>query len=142
MRMNDSSPLPILPDGWERPSGYTHGWKVPEGRSILFVAGQVGWDVNGQFASESFAEQFGQALANCVAVVSKAGGSAQHIVRLTVFCLDRDQYLAQREELGKIWRSTMGSHYPAMTVVQVSSLMEDKALVEIEATAALPAVTE
>jgi len=128
----------ILPDGWPRPRGYTNGVRVPAGRDLLFVAGQIGWDRDRRLVSDDFVAQFGQALANCVAVVEAAGGATADIVRLTMFATDRDAYLGCLPELGEAYRRVMGDHYPVMSLVVVEALVEAGAQIEIEATAALP----
>ena len=127
----------LLPPGWAPPIGYANGIAVPAGR-IVFIAGQVGWDEQQKFQSEDLVPQFEQALKNVLAVLSEAGGGPQHICRMTAFCIDKPSYIAGRAELGRIWRRLMGRHFPAMTVVQVTGLMEDQAKVEIEASAVLP----
>ncbi|HEX5010336.1 MAG TPA: RidA family protein [Planctomycetota bacterium] len=142
--MSDADPEPsplqvVLPEGWPRPRGYSQAIRVPAGRELLFVSGQVGWDERGQFGSADFVPQFEQALRNCAAVVVAAGGSAADIVRLTMFCRDRRAYLDRPREVGEAYRRVMGGHYPAMALMEVSALMEDGAQVEIEATAAVPA---
>jgi enamine deaminase RidA (YjgF/YER057c/UK114 family) len=144
MRMSDADPEPsplqvVLPEGWPRPRGYSQAIRVPPGRELLFVSGQVGWDERGRFGSADFVPQFEQALRNCAAVVVAAGGSAADIVRLTMFCRDRRAYLDRQREVGEAYRRVMGGHYPAMALMEVSALMEDGAQVEIEATAAVPA---
>jgi len=144
MRMTTSPPGPpapraVLPAGWPRPSGYSQAICVPEGRDFVFVAGQVGWDQGGRFASKDFVLQFEQALRNCVSIVEAAGGRAADIVRLTVFCIDCSAYRARLAEVGAAYRRVMGAHYPAMSLVQVAALVEESAQVEIEATAAVPA---
>jgi enamine deaminase RidA (YjgF/YER057c/UK114 family) len=127
----------ILPAGWKRPSGYSNG-VVAAGR-LLFVAGQVGWDpADGQFKSDDFVAQFDQALANVVAVVRAAGGEPEHLARLTLYVVDKQRYLARLSEVGQSYRARLGRHYPAMAMVQVSALVEDRAQVEIEATAVIP----
>jgi len=131
--------VPVLPAGWPRPSGYSQALRVPAGRELVFVAGQVGWDAAGRFASREFVPQFEQALRNCVAIVEAAGGSAADIVRFTMFCSDRQAYLGALPEVGAAYRRVMGRHFPAMSLVQVAALVEQDALVEIEATAAVPA---
>jgi enamine deaminase RidA (YjgF/YER057c/UK114 family) len=144
MRMSDVHPGPsplqvILPAGWPRPRGYSQAIRVPAGRELVFVSGQVGWDERGRFGSAEFVPQFEQALRNCAAVVAAAGGSAADIVRLTMFCRDRRAYLDRQREVGEAYRRVMGGHYPAMALLEVSALMEEGAQVEIEATAAVPA---
>lgn len=127
----------VQPDGWAKPRGYSNGIAA-EGR-FLFVAGQIGWDPttsNAKFPA-TFAGQFGQALANVVAVVKAAGGTAENVARLTVYVTDKKEYLASLKECGEQWRTHFGRHYPAMALVQVAGLVEDLAKVEIEATAVL-----
>ena len=127
----------ILPEGWKRPSGYSNG-VVASGR-ICFVAGQVGWNpTTAAFASDDFTTQFEQALANVVAVVRAAGGAPEHIARLTIYVTDKQRYLGALREVGAAYRAQLGKHFPAMALVQVSALVEDRALVEIEATAVIP----
>ena len=117
---------------WPRPAGYSHGM-VAEGR-IVVVGGQVGWDAQGRFA-QGLAAQVGQALANIVAVVGEAGGTATSLVRLTWFVLDVDEYSRELPAIGRAYRAVLGKHFPAMSVIGVSRLVEPEALVEIEATA-------
>ncbi len=126
----------LLPAGWKRPSGYSNGIAA-QGR-MVFVAGQIGWDENYTFADESMAGQIAQTLSNTVAVLAEAGAGPQHIVRMTWYITSRQEYLAQREEIGKAWREIIGKHFPAMAVVEVSALMESTAKVEIETTAVVP----
>jgi enamine deaminase RidA (YjgF/YER057c/UK114 family) len=131
----------VLPAGWARPSGYAQAVRVPGGRELVFLAGPVGWDENEQLVSAEFPAQFERALANCVAIVEAAGGGARDIVRLTMYCSDRETYLRSRREVGEAYRRVMGAHYPAMSLVEVAALMEAGALIEIEATAAVPPTT-
>lgn len=127
---------PIQPEGWAPPKGYANGMLAPDG--TLHVAGQIGWDADQVFRAEGFVAQFERALANVLAVVEAAGGGAEHVGRLTWFVTDKAAYLAAQREVGAAWRRVMGRHYPAMSVVEVTSLMEPAALVEIEATAHIP----
>lgn len=129
----------VLPSGWKRPSGYSNGVRVPAGRDLLFVAGQIGWDETGRLVDAGFPAQFERALRNCVTVVEAAGGRAADIVRLTLYCADRHDYLGHLAEVGTAYRRVMGEHYPSMSLVEVAALLEEGARVEIEATAALPA---
>jgi enamine deaminase RidA (YjgF/YER057c/UK114 family) len=129
----------VLPPGWKRPSGYSNGVRVPAGRDLLFVAGQIGWDEAGRLVDAGFPRQFERALSNCVIVVEAAGGRAADIVRLTLYCVDRRDYLGHLGEVGAAYRRVMGDHYPSMSLVEVAALLEEGARVEIEATAALPA---
>lgn len=117
------------------PRGYSHGI-VGQGR-MLFVAGQIGWNERSELVSDRFAEQFDQALANVLAVVAEAGGSPESIARLTIYVVDKREYVDAQREIGERYRARMGRHYPAMTLVEVKSLLEDGAKVEIEATAVL-----
>ena len=128
----------LLPDGWAAPIGYSNGIEVDAGR-IVFIAGQVGWDAQQIFASEDIVPQFEQALSNVLAVLAKAGGEARHICRITAFCCDKPAYLAARRQLGAIWRRHMGDHYPAMSMIFVSDLLDNPGKIELEATAVLPA---
>ena len=127
----------LLPPGWAPPIGYANGVAVAPGR-LVFVAGQVGWDANQRFASEALAPQFDQALANVIAVVAAAGGRPEHICRITAFCCDKPAYLAARPELGRIWRARMGRHFPAMSMIFVSDLLDSPGKIELEATAVVP----
>lgn len=127
---------PVQPPGWKRPRGYANGM-IGEGR-VLFVAGQIGWDEDERIVSTVLHEQWDRALANVLAVVAEAGGRPEHVARMTVYVTDKRAYLAQVKEIGASWKARLGRHYPAMSLVQVADLLEDGALVEIEATAVLP----
>jgi enamine deaminase RidA (YjgF/YER057c/UK114 family) len=118
--------------------GYNNGLLAPAGGRILFVAGQVAMDANGQVIDGDVAAQWARALENVMAVVRAAGGEATDIGRMTIFVTDKAEYMAARMALGTVWRRVMGSHYPAMTLVEVSGLVEEGAVVEIEATAVIP----
>ena len=122
----------LLPEGWPRPRGYSNG-VAAEGR-MVFVAGQVGWDVHGVFP-DGFAAQFRQTIANTLAVLAEAGAGPEHIVRMTWFVVDKTEYLSALREVGAAWRDLIGPHYPAMAVVEVKGLIEDAARLEIETTA-------
>ena len=126
----------LLPDGWTPPKGYSQG-VVTEGKQI-FVAGQIGWDETGTFQTNDFAEQTGQTLRNILTILNAANAGAEHITRMTWFITDKKEYLASLKSLGQIYREEMGHHYPAMSIVEVNSLIEDRAKVEIEATAVIP----
>ena len=126
----------LQPPGWSRPKGFSNG--VMASGSLVFIAGQVGWTPRGEWTERSFAGQFRQALENVLAVLREAKGKPEHIVRLTWYVLDRQEYLSALKEVGAAYRALMGQHYPAMTVVQVSGLVEDPARLEIEATAVVP----
>lgn len=128
----------LRPEGWPRPSGYADGIEAT-GR-LVSISGQIGWDpVTCTFASDDFAEQTAQALRNVVAVLRAGGAGPEHLVRLTWYVTDRAAYVAARRAIGAAYRETIGAHYPAMSVVIVAGLLEERALVEIEATAVVPA---
>jgi len=126
------------PDALGAPRGFSHGlaWSG-EGR-VLFVAGQTALDAGGDLVDGGFAVQFAHCLDRVIAVVDAAGGSPEHIGRMTVYVTDMSAYRAGRRELGEVWRSRMGSHYPAMALLAVNELVDEGALVEIEATAIVP----
>jgi enamine deaminase RidA (YjgF/YER057c/UK114 family) len=126
----------LQPPGWPRPRGYSNG-VAAEGR-LVFVAGQIGWDAAGSFPAEDLAGQVRQALRNVVAVLAEAGAGPEHVARMTWYVTDRDAYVAAASGIGQAYREVMGRHFPAMSVVQVSSLVEPAANVEIEATAVVP----
>ena len=115
--------------------GYSHG--IAATGQMLFVAGQIGWNARGDIVGSGFVEQFDQALANVLSVVTAAGGTAGSVARLTIYVTDKSEYLAARREIGARYRERMGLHYPAMTLVEVRALLEDGAKVEIEATAVI-----
>jgi len=131
-------PLATLrPAGWAAPQGYADG--IAASGRVVFVAGQVGWDpATGAFADDDLAAQVAQALANVVAVLRTAGAEPQHVARLTWYVTDRAEYVAARRAIGIAYRAVMGNHYPAMTLLVVHSLLEERAKVEIEATAVVP----
>ena len=126
----------LLPDGWPQPRGYSNG-VIADGLQI-FIAGQIGWDREGRFASPHLAPQVRQALQNIVAILTEAGAGPEHIVRLTWYVTSRDEYHAELKEIGTVYRAVMGKNFPPMSVVQVVALMESQAKVEIEATAVIP----
>ena len=129
----------IDPPEWAKPRGYSNGMCVEGAGRLLFVAGQVAWDENARIVGAGdFTAQFGQALRNVLRVVAEAGGEASHIVRLTIFVLDKRQYLESVGAVGQVYREIVGRHYPATSLIEVAGLLEEGALVEIEATAALP----
>ena len=127
----------LLPEGWAKPIGYANGIAVDSGR-LVFIAGQVGWDAQQRFASPELLPQFDQALKNVLAVLAEAGGEARHICRMTAYCCDKPAYLAARKELGAVWRRLMGEHYPAMSMIFVSDLLDSPGKIELEATAVIP----
>ena len=126
----------ILPPGWPRPKGYANG-VVASGKT-LFIAGMIGWDAEGHFHSDDFAQQARQALKNLAEVLREAGGVPENIVRMTWYVTDKREYLAASREVGLAFREIIGAYNAAMTAVEVRALMEDRAKVEIEATAVLP----
>ena len=126
----------LLPPGWPRPKGYANG-VVASGRQV-FIAGQIGWDAHGTFAGDDFASQARKALQNVVDVLREADGRPEHIVRMTWYVTDKRAYLAAAKEIGRAYREIVASYNAAMTAVQVTALIEDRAKVEIEATAVIP----
>ncbi len=117
--------------------GYSNGVLAGPGRATLFIAGQVGWDERQRIVSADFVEQFDRALANVITVVTEAGGSPERIARLVIYVTDKREYGARTREVGRRYRARMGGHFPAMTLVEVKSLLEDEAKVEIEGIAIL-----
>ncbi|PKP84388.1 MAG: enamine deaminase RidA [Alphaproteobacteria bacterium HGW-Alphaproteobacteria-2] len=126
----------IHPEGWAPAKGYANGVLTADGR--LFIGGQIGWTAGQRFESRDFVGQAEQALRNILAVVEAAGGAPEHITRLTWYVTDKREYLARQGEMGAAYRRVLGRHFPAMTMVVVAGLVEDEALVEIEATAVIP----
>ena len=126
----------LLPPGWPRPRGYANG-VAARGRQV-FIAGMIGWDAQGRFQTDDFAAQAAQALQHIVAVLAEAGGRPEHLVRMTWYVLDKHEYLAAGRAVGQAFREMIGHFDIAMTAVQVSALIEDRARVEIEATAVIP----
>jgi enamine deaminase RidA (YjgF/YER057c/UK114 family) len=124
----------LLPDGWPRPKGYANG-VVAQGDSIIFCGGQIGWTSDERFEHHDFIGQVRQALENVVAVLASAGAGPEHITRMTWYVTDRAQYLEDLAAVGRTYRDVIGKHFPAMSVVEVSALIESEALVEIEVTA-------
>lgn len=126
----------LQPAGWVRPKGYSNGIAA-SGRQV-FVSGMIGWDAEGRFQTDDFVGQARQALENVVAVLREAGAGPEHIVRMTWYVVDKREYLDAGAAVGAAYRDTIGRHFPAMSAVQVSALMEDRARVEIEVTAVVP----
>jgi enamine deaminase RidA (YjgF/YER057c/UK114 family) len=126
----------LLPAGWMPPVGYANG--IAATGTLVFIAGQVGWNSMQKFESEDIAPQFAQALRNILAVLAEAGGGPQHICRITAYCCDKPAYLAARPQLGRIWRELMGRHYPAMSMIFVADLLDAPGKIELEATAVIP----
>lgn len=135
-RGDDGSLQFLQPPGWTAPKGYANG-VVARGR-IVFVGGMIGWNAAQQFESADFVAQARQALVNVVAVLAEAGARPEHVARINWYVVDKREYLACGNALGAAYREIMGRHFPAMTAVEVVSLMEDAARVEIEATAVIP----
>lgn len=125
----------ILPEGWPRPKGYANG--VVARGEMLFIAGMIGWDAQGRFESDDFAAQARQALKNLAEVLRAGGGKPEDIVRMTWYVTDKREYLAAAQDVGRAFREIIGAYNAAMTAVEVTALMEDRAKVEIEATAVL-----
>src|SRR5215813_2384073 len=128
----------INPDSLASPRGYSNGIAA-EGGKLLFVAGQIGWDRESRIVSDDFADQFAQALENVLSVVREAGGGPENIGRLLIFVTNKEEYTSQLRAVGVAYRQLMGKHFPAMTLVEVSSLLERLAKVEIEALAVIQA---
>ena len=126
----------LQPPGWPRPRGYANGISA-RGR-LVFTAGVVGWNEQQRFVSDDFVVQFRQVLANTLAILAEDDAGPEHIVRMTWYVADRDEYVARLREIGAAWREAMGRHYPCMAAVQVAALVEPRAKIEIEATAVVP----
>src|SRR5215472_17365781 len=126
----------LQPPDWVRPKGYSNG--IAAKGSMIFVSGMVGWDAEGKFVALDFAGQVRQALRNVVEVLKEGNARPEHIVRMNWCVLDKHEYLAASREIGAIYREIIGRHYPAMTVVEVSGLLEAQARLEIEVTAVVP----
>jgi enamine deaminase RidA (YjgF/YER057c/UK114 family) len=126
----------LQPPGWAKPKGFSNG--IAAKGKLVFIAGQIGWTGEGKWEARDFAGQFKQALRNIVAVLSEADGKPEHIVRLTWYVLDKNEYLGALRQVGLAYREVMGRHFPTMAVVQVGALVENEARLEIEATAVVP----
>jgi enamine deaminase RidA (YjgF/YER057c/UK114 family) len=132
-----TSPHDVLhPKSWKPALGYSNGIAA-EGR-MIFTGGMVGWTADQTFESDDFVDQVRQALQNIVAVLAEGGADPEHIVRLTWYVTDKHEYLSRLKDLGRAYREVLGRHYPVMALVQVVALVEDRAKVEIEATAVIP----
>lgn len=127
----------LHPQGWAPAKGYANGMAAT-GKQI-FLAGQIGWNAQQQFESDDFVAQLETALRNIVALLKEAGAGPEHLVRLTWFITDKKEYVARLKEIGPVYRAVLGRNFPAMSVVAVTALMEDRAKIEIEATAVIPA---
>ncbi len=124
----------LLPDGWPRPKGYANG-VMAQGNHHIFCGGQIGWNSEGVFESQDFSGQLRQALQNVLAILQAAEAGPEHMTRMTWYITDKQAYLSDLREVGAIYREIMGKHYPAMSVVEVTALIENDALVEVEVTA-------
>jgi enamine deaminase RidA (YjgF/YER057c/UK114 family) len=127
----------INPESLGAPRGYSNGVVTEGGGRLLFIAGQIAWDKNQQIVSADLVEQFDRALANVVAVVTEAGGTPAQIARLTIYVTDKDEYKRRMKAIGEAYRARMGKHFPAMVLVEVKSLLEDAAQIEIEGVAVI-----
>jgi enamine deaminase RidA (YjgF/YER057c/UK114 family) len=126
----------LQPAEWARPKGYSNGMATRG--QMIFISGQIGWDAQGEFTSDNLTGQVRQALRNIVRILKEGHAEPRHLVRLTWYVLSRDAYLREVREIGAAYREIMGKHFPAMSVVEVRGLVEQRALVEIEATAVIP----
>ena len=126
----------LQPAGWTEPKGYANG--VVARGAMIFVGGQIGWNAQQQFESDDFIAQTRQALQNILAVLQAGGAGPEHMVRMTWYVVDRVEYIARLKELGAVYREVLGKNFPAMTCVEVSALVEERARIEIEVTAVLP----
>lgn len=131
----------LQPPDWMAPRGYSNGvlTEMQVGSKLVFVGGQVGWNGQQQFETDDLAEQVRQTLSNIVAILAEGGAKPEHIVRMTWYVTDKDEYVAAYPAIGKHYREFIGRHFPAMTAVEVADLVEDRAKVEIEVTAVVPA---
>ncbi len=128
---------PINPASLGVPRGYSNGALTDPGARMLFIAGQVGWDEQQQIVSDDLVEQFDRALENLMTVVTEAGGKAGNVARMIIYVIDKNEYRDRMKEIGERYRARMGKHFPAMVLVEVKGLLEDRAKVEIEGTAVL-----
>lgn len=126
----------LLPPGWKQPKGYANG--IAATGTLIVVAGQIGWTAEERFETDDFAGQVAQALRNIVAVLKEGGAGPEHVTRLTWYVTDKHEYLGALAQVGRVYREIMGRNFPAMTLVEVKALVEDRAKVEIEATAVVP----
>ena len=129
----------VQPEGWKKPKGYANAVVLSGASKLVFAAGQIAWDAEQRLVGRGdFGAQFEQALRNVVAVLAAAGAKPEHIVRLTVYVTDKQMYVAHAKKIGVLWKDLVGRHYPSMSLVEVADLLEQGALVELEATAAIP----
>ena len=137
-RLHSATSLEIVnPSDWKKPRGYANGVLAPQGGRLLFIAGQIAWDAQQHIVSADFVAQFDQALANVLAVIAAAGGGPENLARLVIYVTDKREYAARTREIGACWKARLGRHFPAMALVEVKSLLEDAAQVEIEGIAVL-----
>ena len=136
--MSDPSFQFLNPSHWKKPSGYSNG--VAATGRLVVTGGMIGWNSNYEFETDDFGEQVAQALRSAVEVLAEAGAKPEHIVRMTWYVTDKQEYLASLKAIGAAYKETIGRHYPAMALVQVVALVEDRAKVEIEVTAVIPEV--
>jgi len=127
----------IDPESLGAPRGYANGVLAEAGGRLLFIAGQIGWDKQQQIVGDDLVEQFDRSLANVIAVVTEAGGTPEHVARLIIYVTDKAEYRARMKDIGERYRTRMGKHFPAMVLVEVKSLLEDRAKIEIEGIAVL-----
>ena len=126
----------LLPEGWPRPSGYSNGIAVDAGQ-LVFISGVIGWDSNNEFQSTNLVDQLRQVLMNTRSIMAEGGAGPEHMVRMTWYITDKQDYLSQLKEIGSTYRDVMGKNYPTMACVQVAALIEDDACIEIETTCVL-----
>ncbi len=126
----------LLPEGWPRPSGYSNGIAVDAGR-LVFISGMVGWDSNNEFQSTNLVDQLRQVLMNTRSIMAEGGAGPEHMVRMTWYITDKQDYLSKLKEIGTTYRDVMGKNYPTMACVEVAGLIEDDARIEIETTCVL-----
>ena len=129
----------INPESLGVPNGYANGVITEAGGRLLFIAGQIGWDQNQRIGSADLVDQFDRALANVIAVVNEAGGQPDQVARLVIYVTDKNEYRARMKEIGERYRARMGKHFPAMVLVEIAGLLEDRAKIEIEGIAVLSA---
>lgn len=126
----------LCPPNWKAPKGYANG--IAASGRLVFLGGLIGWNENQEFETDDFVAQTGQTLRNIAEVLKQAGGKPEDVVRMTWYITDKQEYLSRQAELGAVYRAVFGKHFPTMAMVQVTALMEDRAKVEIEATAVVP----
>ena len=127
----------INPESLGAPRGYNNGVLAPAGGSLLFIAGQIAWNERQEFVSDDFVAQFEQALKNVLAIITAADGAVENLARIVIYVTDKNEYARRTKEIGAVWRALLGRHYPAMALVEVKSLLEDRAQIEIEGIAVI-----